>query len=193
MRVGTTQKFSKSFVPLLISCFERRRSLRSLWAVRCQHGGPGMPTLAVSGWHEGVWQDAALESPCVPDRPFRQCSGKLRQAVLRCTEVDWGHQAHPSPACSCCLHPATGVSASVYSSTRAVPGRRPHAANTAVSSKAAPWSQSQGGCPTHAGPRQIIFNQSAHSPLTSGINEALSSTQLPLTGYFLFFEPFSKP
>ncbi len=33
----------------------------------------------------------------------------------------------------------------------------------------------------------IISNQSAHSPLTSDINKAFSSTQLPLTGYFLFF------
>ncbi len=37
----------------------------------------------------------------------------------------------------------------------------------------------------------IISNQSAHSPLTSDINKAFSSTQLPLTGYFLFFVPFS--
>ncbi len=37
----------------------------------------------------------------------------------------------------------------------------------------------------------IISNQSAHSPLTSDINKAFSSTQLPLTGYFLFFGPFS--
>ncbi len=37
----------------------------------------------------------------------------------------------------------------------------------------------------------IISNQSAHSPLTSDINKAFSSTQLPLTGYFLFFEAFS--
>ncbi len=37
----------------------------------------------------------------------------------------------------------------------------------------------------------IIYNQSAHSPLTSDINKAFSSTQLPLTGYFLFFRPFS--
>ncbi len=37
----------------------------------------------------------------------------------------------------------------------------------------------------------IISNQSAHSPLTSDINNAFSSTQLPLTGYFLFFRPFS--
>ncbi len=33
----------------------------------------------------------------------------------------------------------------------------------------------------------IIFNQSVHSPLTSDINKACSSIQLPLTGYFLFF------
>ncbi len=33
--------------------------------------------------------------------------------------------------------------------------------------------------------------QSAHSPLTSDINKAFSSTQLPLTGYFLFFGSFS--
>ncbi len=33
----------------------------------------------------------------------------------------------------------------------------------------------------------IISNQ---SPLTSDINKAFSSTQLPLTGYFLFFGPF---
>ncbi len=37
----------------------------------------------------------------------------------------------------------------------------------------------------------IISNQSAHSPLTSDINKAFSSTQLLLTGYFLFFRPFS--
>ncbi len=37
----------------------------------------------------------------------------------------------------------------------------------------------------------IISNQSAHSPLTSDINKAFSSTQLPLTGYFLIFGPFS--
>ncbi len=37
----------------------------------------------------------------------------------------------------------------------------------------------------------IISNQSAHSPLTSVINKAFSSTQLPLNGYFLFFGPFS--
>ncbi len=36
----------------------------------------------------------------------------------------------------------------------------------------------------------IIYNQSAHSPLTSNINKAFSSTQLPLTGYFLFVGPF---
>ncbi len=32
----------------------------------------------------------------------------------------------------------------------------------------------------------IISNQSVHSPLTSDINKAFSSTQLPLTGYFSF-------
>ncbi len=37
----------------------------------------------------------------------------------------------------------------------------------------------------------IISNQSVHSLLTSDINKAFSSTQLPLTGYFLFFRPFS--
>ncbi len=37
----------------------------------------------------------------------------------------------------------------------------------------------------------IISNQCAHSPLTSDINKAFSSTQLLLTGYFLFFRPFS--
>ncbi len=37
----------------------------------------------------------------------------------------------------------------------------------------------------------IISNQSVHSPLTSDINKTFSSTQLPLTGYFLFFRPFS--
>ncbi len=39
----------------------------------------------------------------------------------------------------------------------------------------------------------IISNQSDHSPLTSDINKDFLSTQLPLTGYFLFFGPFSKP
>ncbi len=37
----------------------------------------------------------------------------------------------------------------------------------------------------------IISNQSVHSPLTSDINKAFPSTQLPLTGYFRFFGPFS--
>ncbi len=37
----------------------------------------------------------------------------------------------------------------------------------------------------------IISNQSVHSPLTSDINKTFSSTQMPLTGYFLFFRPFS--
>ncbi len=37
----------------------------------------------------------------------------------------------------------------------------------------------------------IISNQSVHSPLTSDINTAFSYTQLPLTGPFLFFWPFS--
>ncbi len=37
----------------------------------------------------------------------------------------------------------------------------------------------------------IISNQSVHAPLTSDINKTFSSTQLPLTGYFLFFRPFS--
>ncbi len=37
----------------------------------------------------------------------------------------------------------------------------------------------------------IISNQSVHSPLTSDINKAFSSTRLPLAGYFLFFGPFS--
>ncbi len=37
----------------------------------------------------------------------------------------------------------------------------------------------------------IISKQSAHSPLTSDINKTFPSTQLPLTGYFLFFGPFS--
>ncbi len=37
----------------------------------------------------------------------------------------------------------------------------------------------------------VIFNQSAHSPLTSDINKAFSSTQLLLTGYVLFFRLFS--
>ncbi len=37
----------------------------------------------------------------------------------------------------------------------------------------------------------IISNQSVYSPLTSDISKACSPTQLPLTGYFLFFGPFS--
>ncbi len=37
----------------------------------------------------------------------------------------------------------------------------------------------------------IITNQSAHSPLTSDINKAFSSTQLLLTEYYLFFGSFS--
>ncbi len=37
----------------------------------------------------------------------------------------------------------------------------------------------------------IISNQSVHSPLTSDTNKTFSSTQLPPTGYFLFFGSFS--
>ncbi len=37
----------------------------------------------------------------------------------------------------------------------------------------------------------VISNQSTHSPLISDINKAFSTTQLPLTGYFLFFGSFS--
>ncbi len=37
----------------------------------------------------------------------------------------------------------------------------------------------------------IISNQSAHSLLTSDISKAFLSTQMPLTGYFLFFGLFS--
>ncbi len=37
----------------------------------------------------------------------------------------------------------------------------------------------------------IISDQSTHSPLTSDINKAFSTTQLSLTGYFLSFGPFS--
>ena len=37
----------------------------------------------------------------------------------------------------------------------------------------------------------IILNQSGHSPLTSGTNKAFSPSKVPLTGYFLFFRPFS--
>ncbi len=37
----------------------------------------------------------------------------------------------------------------------------------------------------------IISYQSVHSRLTFDINKAFSSTQLPLSGYFLFFGPFS--
>ncbi len=36
-----------------------------------------------------------------------------------------------------------------------------------------------------------IFSNQSHSPLTSDINKVFLSTQLPLTGYFLFFGPFS--
>lgn len=37
----------------------------------------------------------------------------------------------------------------------------------------------------------IIWNQSAHSPLTSDLNNSFLSTQLLLTGYLFFFGPFS--
>ncbi len=37
----------------------------------------------------------------------------------------------------------------------------------------------------------IISNQPGHSPLTSGIDKVFSPRELPLTGYFLFFGPFS--
>ncbi len=69
------------------------------------HGGPGTPSLAVSGRHGGR-QGTVPECPRVPDWPLRRRGGELRPAVLRCTEADWGNQAHPAPARSCCLHPA---------------------------------------------------------------------------------------
>ncbi len=65
----------------------------------------------MSGQHEGDWQDAVIECPCVPDRPFQRCSGELCPAVLRYTEADWGHQTHHAPALGSCLHPAAGGSA----------------------------------------------------------------------------------
>lgn len=37
----------------------------------------------------------------------------------------------------------------------------------------------------------ILSNQSSHSLLNSDINKTFLSTQLPFTGYFLFFKPFS--
>ncbi len=37
----------------------------------------------------------------------------------------------------------------------------------------------------------VVFLSSLTSPFSSDINKALSSTQLPLTGYFIFFGPFS--
>ena len=39
--------------------------------------------------------------------------------------------------------------------------------------------------------RYQTLHQSAHSPPTSHINKAFSFTQLPLTGFLLFFGPFS--
>ncbi len=69
------------------------------------HGGPGTPSLAVSGRH-GSRQGTVPECPRVPDWPLRRRGGELRPAELRCTEADWGNQAHPAPARSCCLHPA---------------------------------------------------------------------------------------
>ncbi len=97
-----------------------------LWAVcDVHHGGPGTPPLAVSGRHEGGRQGTVPECPRVPDRPLRRRGGELCPAVLRCTEADWGNQAHPAPVCSCCLHPAASGSSSVYSSPRAAPCRRP--------------------------------------------------------------------
>ncbi len=100
----------------------------------------------MSGRHEGGRQGTVPECPRVPDRPVRRRGGELRPAVLRCTEADWGNPAHPAPACSCCLHPAAGGSASVYSSPRAAPCRSPRsrAADAAASSQAALWSRPQG-------------------------------------------------
>jgi len=37
----------------------------------------------------------------------------------------------------------------------------------------------------------VAFLSAYHSPLTPGINKAFSPTELPLSGYFLFFGPFS--
>jgi len=36
----------------------------------------------------------------------------------------------------------------------------------------------------------VAFLSAYHSPLTPGINKAFSPTELPLSGYFLFFGPF---
>ncbi len=79
----------------------------------------------MSGWHEGGRQGTVPECPRVPDRPVRRRGGELRPAVLRCAEADWGNPAHPAPACSCCLHPAAGGSASVYSSPSRAAGQPP--------------------------------------------------------------------
>ncbi len=84
-----------------------------------------------------------------------------------CTEADWGNPAHPAPACSCCLHPAAGGSASVYSSSRAAPcrGPRSRAADAAASSQAAPWSRPQGSRPARPGPRQTRRQASKQAAL----------------------------
>ncbi len=121
----------------------------------------------MSGRHEGGRQGTVPECPHVPDRPVRRRGGELRPAVLRCTEADWGNPAHPAPACSCCLHPAAGGSASVYSSSRAAPCHRPrsHAADAAASSQAAQWSRPQGSHPARPGPRQTRRQASKQAAL----------------------------
>ncbi len=70
-------------------------------------------------------------------------------------------------ACSCCLHPAAGGSASVYSSPRAAPCRRPRsrAADAAASSQAASWSRPQGSRPARPGPRQTRRQASEQAAL----------------------------
>ncbi len=49
-------------------------------------GGPGVPSLAVSGRHEGYWQGQVPEFPCDPDRPL-QWHGWELGPVLGCIEV----------------------------------------------------------------------------------------------------------
>ncbi len=108
----------------MASRYERRRSLRGLWVVRCPHlwsrsvtwlclVDMGMPTkfgssralcprLASSATQSRAWPSSS-----------RLLRSRLRRSNTSC------------PAGSCCLHPSAGCSAPVCSSPRAAPASVP--------------------------------------------------------------------
>ncbi len=136
-----TQKFSKSFVPLQTSRYERRRSLRGLWALRCPLW---WSRNAISGCVWLTWRSltrCGSWMPLCPRPAFSATQWRTSPSSSRCTEADWGHQAHPAPACSCCLHPAP-VAAPQSTSRR---GRHPATAPAPTQQSQQPPSKQRRG------------------------------------------------